>query len=37
MKKNVIKMYGDGIPVTAIAKRMSISCAIVKKIIKKII
>jgi len=33
LRINIKKMYSDGIPVTAIAKKMSISPAIVKKII----
>lgn len=33
LKINIIKMHSDGIPVTAIAKKMSMSPSIVKKII----
>lgn len=35
LKINIIKMYSGGMPNTAIAKKMSISHAIVKKIISK--
>lgn len=34
LKFNILKMYSEGIPVTAIAKKMSISPAIVKKFIR---
>lgn len=33
LKINILKMYSNGIPITAIAKKMSISPSIVKKII----
>lgn len=35
LKINIIKMHSDGTPVTAIAKKMSISLSIVKKLLLK--